>query len=223
MQEMAAFSLRLVQDVEKAVDDFAAQPAAKKIVENSADHGIAWATKSIPNAPKTDAKPFYLAPERRMLELAQKNTFSEIKNLSGDVATRLSRTLVEGYSKGEPMNKLIKRVKDATDFSRNRAITIARTETLRVGNQAAVERFKAYGVEEVEFVAALDDRVCEECERLHGNVYEMGKEPDLPIHPNCRCTYVAYYKTDERGDEWEPKEEPTSRAPSDNMEPVRVR
>jgi SPP1 gp7 family putative phage head morphogenesis protein len=210
-------------EIEKAVDEFASQPAAKKIVESSADHGIAWATESIPDAPKTDAKPFYLAPERRMLELAQQNTLSEIKGLTNDVSKRLSRTLVEGYSKGEPMNKLIKRVQDATDFSRNRAITIARTETLRVGNQAAVERFKSYGVEEVEFVAAEDDRTCEECAILHGNVYELGKEPGLPIHPNCRCTYVAYYKTDERGDEWEPKEEPTPRAPSDNMEPVRVR
>jgi SPP1 gp7 family putative phage head morphogenesis protein len=191
MQEMAAFSLRLVKDVEETIDKFAAQPAAKRVTDTSAQHGIAWATKSIPDAPKTDAKPFYLAPEKRMLEIAEQNTLSEIKGLTNDVSKRLSRTLVEGYSKGETIDQLTKRVQEAGAFSKNRAITIARTETLRVGNAAAVERFKSYNIERVEFVAAEDERTCEECASLHGKKYDIGDEPSLPIHPNCRCTYVA--------------------------------
>jgi hypothetical protein len=31
---------------------------------------------------------------------------------------------------------------------------------------------------------------CPECESLHGNEYEIGSEPALPVHPNCRCTVI---------------------------------
>lgn len=197
MQEMATFSLRVVKDVEKAIDDYAAENAARKMAQNSYDHGIKWASTSmrkqgITDDPKTDAKPLYLPPEQRMIDIFKERDLSEIKGLTSDVSRRLSRTLAEGYTKGETINQLTRRVKDATDFSRNKAITIARTETLRAGNAAAVERYASRGIEQLEYVAALDDRVCEECESLHGNIYDVGDQPDLPIHPNCRCTYVAY-------------------------------
>jgi SPP1 gp7 family putative phage head morphogenesis protein len=194
MPEMTAFSLRLVQDVEKVIDDLAALPAAKKMTEQAMAHGRKWANKSmravgvpIPDTPS----PFLLPPEQRLVELSTQKTYSEIKGLTNDASKRLSRTLTEAYSKSENINQIAKRVKVATDFSRNKAITIARTESLRAGNEAAVARYEAHGIEQVEYVAALDDRVCEECESLHGNIYELGSEPDLPVHPNCRCTYVA--------------------------------
>jgi hypothetical protein len=31
---------------------------------------------------------------------------------------------------------------------------------------------------------------CPECESLHGNEYEIGSVPALPVHPNCRCTVI---------------------------------
>lgn len=198
---MAAFVLRLVQDVEGSVDSHAARPAAIRTTDNAVKHGQKWADKAlvaqgITPASKTGTVPLSLPPERAMIELAQANMLSEIKGLTNDVSKRLSRTLVEGYSNGETINQLAKRVKVATDFSRNRAITIARTETLRVGNEAAVERYKSHGVEQVEYIAASDDVTCEECESLNGNIYELGSEPDLPIHPNCRCTYAAVIERD---------------------------
>jgi SPP1 gp7 family putative phage head morphogenesis protein len=82
-------------------------------------------------------------------------------------------------------------------MAKNKAITIARTETLAAGNAAAKERYKSAGIDKVEWVSAYDDRICEECESLHGNVYPIGDTPDIPVHPNCRCTLIPYIEKEE--------------------------
>ena len=121
---------------------------------------------------------------------------SEIKGLTGFQATGLKRELLEGFKAGETIDQIARRVRDVTGKSMNKAITIARTETLAAGNAAAKERYLEAGIERVEFVAALDDRVCEECEDLHGNTYPIGEAPSPPIHPNCRCTLVPLIAVD---------------------------
>jgi SPP1 gp7 family putative phage head morphogenesis protein len=43
-------------------------------------------------------------------------------------------------------------------------------------------------VEKVEWLSATeDDRVCDECEALNGQIFDIDSVPEIPVHPNCRC------------------------------------
>ena len=55
------------------------------------------------------------------------------------------------------------------------------------------ESFKKFcyetGVKKVKYNATLDKNTCEDCAEYDGNIYEFGKQPGLPRHPNCKCYF----------------------------------
>ena len=73
-----------------------------------------------------------------------------------------------------------------------RALKIARTETIAVSNEGALLGYEDSGVvEKSEFYAALDERVCPDCNALHGKVYKLADSHGvIPVHPNCRCVML---------------------------------
>ncbi|GAG97404.1 unnamed protein product, partial [marine sediment metagenome] len=104
----------------------------------------------------------------------------------------LRRTLIEGFAQGESIPKITRRIKGFFEETyKNRAKTIARTEVIAANSEGALKGYEVEGVQKAEFYTALDERVCEECMALHGNVYPISEAHGLiPVHPSCRCTYV---------------------------------
>jgi SPP1 gp7 family putative phage head morphogenesis protein len=105
----------------------------------------------------------------------------------------LRTTLMDGFAEGESIPKLADRVKSVFGVCKeSRAIKIARTEVIAASNEGALEGYKASEVvEKSEFFAALDERLCPECEGLHGNVYPLKEAHGLiPVHPQCRCVWL---------------------------------
>lgn len=156
-------------------------------------HGQKWADRALAlrglrNPATGITKPFYLPPEQAAIDKIKARNLMEIKGMSDELAKRMSRTLVEGFEKGETVNLLTRRIKEVSDFGKNRSVLIARTETMRAVNSAAKDRYERNGVEKVEWLAAWDDRTCPECESLNGKIFNLGEAPDLPVHPACRCT-----------------------------------
>lgn len=164
-------------------------------------HGQKWADKALSlqgltNPATGERKPFFLPPDQAAIARIQARNMMEIKGMSDELAKRMSRSLVEGFEKGETINLLTRRVKEVTDFGKQRAVTIARTETMRAVNSATKDRYERAGVTKVEWLTALDSRQCDECESLHGEVFDIDKVPDLPVHPNCRCTVIPVIESD---------------------------
>ena len=52
--------------------------------------------------------------------------------------------------------------------------------------EAAVQAYRADGVERVRWVTAVDDRRCAECKSRHGKIYPINNIPPKP-HRYCRC------------------------------------
>lgn len=52
--------------------------------------------------------------------------------------------------------------------------------------EAAVQAFKDTGAVYVEWITAVDERVCEVCGSRHGRKYRIDNVPRIP-HYNCRC------------------------------------
>jgi len=71
-----------------------------------------------------------------------------------------------------------------------RAIGIVRTEVTRLANQGAVEYYKVNDIANIKWVASFGDRTCPDCEALNGQIFKIGEEPEIPLHPMCRCTYA---------------------------------
>ena len=193
-----------IDAIEGFIDKDPANKASVTVIAAATQHGRVWADRNLGRfgftttaPPQSNAKPYYLPPEQRMIDMYEAKALSEIKGLTGYQATNLKREMLEGFKAGETINQLTRRVKSVTGKSTSKAITIARTETLAAGNAAAKERYQNAGVEMVEWVAAYDDRVCPECEGKHGNTYPIDEAPELPIHPNCRCTLVPLVTVEE--------------------------
>lgn len=106
--------------------------------------------------------------------------------LSYTLNTALTRSLVRGTS----MGALAKQIDGVMSSGYKNALRLARTETMHYLNDSALKAYKDAGVERVQFWAAEDERTCPECGALHGKEFTVGKAPILPIHPNCRCTYI---------------------------------
>lgn len=71
------------------------------------------------------------------------------------------------------------------------------TESTAIGSAARQEIFKTLGISQYRFYTKYDERTCETCGAMHGQVfpmsaYEIGVTAS-PMHPNCRCFEVPIY------------------------------
>lgn len=55
--------------------------------------------------------------------------------------------------------------------------------------RARLEAFRQTGIEQVIWVTQEDDRVCEDCEPLDGQIFDVDNVPDPP-HWGCRCRLI---------------------------------
>ena len=98
----------------------------------------------------------------------------------------LTDCLLAGKTTGELKHIL----QDDFGVSYNRADTIVRTEMAHIQTEAAKERYKDYGIEEVEILADEDERRCDVCGKLHKKRYKINEKLPIPAHPRCRCCII---------------------------------
>jgi len=81
--------------------------------------------------------------------------------------------------------------------AKQRALMIARTETIRAFHLAAIQEYRNWGVlgiyVQAEWMTAGDDKVCSVCAGHEGKLYSLDEaEGMIPVHPNCRCVCLPY-------------------------------
>ena len=117
----------------------------------------------------------------------------------------LSVSLAEGYANNEDMDDLADRVADVfggqNSIDRNQLI--ARTETMYACNYGLIEGYKSMGVTQVKWLTADDERTCEMCLDMDGEVFDIDDFPTPPAstHPACRCKGKPY-RGDEEAEDW---------------------
>lgn len=70
---------------------------------------------------------------------------------------------------------------------RTQASTLALTTVNHVVAKTRTEAYRNGGIPQVMWVSLLDDSVCDDCEALDGQVFDIADAPDPPEHWNCRC------------------------------------
>lgn len=117
--------------------------------------------------------------------------FSEIvwKN-KRQLVYNLKKIITKGLVEGKSYFNMSKELSKAMGKGVNDSLNIIRTETAHIVNQATLDRYNDSGVvEKIRIIAAEDERMCDICGEMHNTEYELGSEPILPLHPNCRCCY----------------------------------
>ena len=113
----------------------------------------------------------------------------EFKGVSDATNQQIRRVISDGMVNEQSLKTVSQSIQDATEgIGENRARMIARTETMKAINTAAVDRYKEAGIQNVSWLAAEDERVCEICGELDGQVFPIDEAPECPAHVNCRCT-----------------------------------
>lgn len=100
------------------------------------------------------------------------------------VSFETARQMATGPDPRALKKTLQARIPNINEAFKNRAETIARTETLMASGEAQERCYRRLRVGFVQYMATLDDRTCEFCAPRSGCIYWIGGVK-TPIHPNC--------------------------------------
>lgn len=128
------------------------------------------------------------------------SSFSErVWHNSQQLAASIQAKVEDMVILGKMPDDVKKEIIQEFSVSYNQADRLVRTETSYAFNTASIERYKKMGCTKVEFLAEPD--CCDECAEYEGKVFTIDAAPIIPIHPNCRCTYLPVVEdTDEEED-----------------------
>jgi SPP1 gp7 family putative phage head morphogenesis protein len=122
--------------------------------------------------------------------MADGSPLAEIFSTFGDDAARALRdVLTTGLALGDNPREIGRKLARTTEnLGRDRAVLIARTESIRAYRTAQIESYRANSDVVVgwRWVAARQTRTCPMCWAMHGTLHSL--DDPLASHPACRCT-----------------------------------
>lgn len=107
-----------------------------------------------------------------------------------DLQQTLNDNLIDCIVAGKKSTELKKSLMERFSVSYHRAETLTRTEIAHIETQAAQDRYKSYGIQQVEILADTDSRTCDICARLDHKKLSINDDMPIPVHPNCRCCII---------------------------------
>lgn len=121
----------------------------------------------------------------------QSDTFSNrLWKNTQKLATNLNDILTIGLTQGKTVTEMAINLNNQMNQGFNVSHRLIRTETMHYLNESAFKAYEDGGCTEVQLWAAEDERMCEVCGKKHGQKYTLKDRPTLPLHANCRCTYL---------------------------------
>lgn len=133
-----------------------------------------------------------------------KNIWANIDNLKARLDGLLATAMIRGDNPKEMVKYLKPLVKSTVGYSVYAAERIARTESSRVQHEAQVLSLKQNDYKYCKWY--IEPGACKYCREIaHSNsggnlpegIYEVYDCPDIPVHPNCRCSIGAYWLDEE--------------------------
>lgn len=110
----------------------------------------------------------------------------------------LQKTLQQNVILGKPPDYLIQQFSQKLGVSESNAARLLYTESAYFSQLSQGDSFRALGVDNVIFIATLDERTSQICQDMDGTVIPMKDyQPGTtvpPLHPWCRSTTAPYYK-----------------------------
>lgn len=132
-----------------------------------------------------------------------KSLLDQLPGLAGQaVATALTDAIIRGQNP----TRTASQIRTAIGGNMNRALTIARTETMRAYREASHRSLTQNGdiLQGWVWVASFSRRTCASCLALAGSVHRL--EERMESHPRCRCSQAPLIRGQkvefEKGEDW---------------------
>lgn len=106
------------------------------------------------------------------------------------LAATLNEELVQCVITGKKTTELKEQLQKRFKVSYDRADSLVRTEMAHLQTEAAKQRYKDYGITEVEVLSERDEKLCDICKPHDRERYPINGRMPVPFHPNCRCTIL---------------------------------
>ena len=189
--------------------------ALEAIAEDGAEESIASIAVEPPSGVLADANPRVIAwAKERAAELIGKKVLPSGEIIDNpdaewaiDEPTRvmLRQTITESFQSGKGIQGLAKEIENSYAFSHERAMLIARTETINAFNSGAFIGYQEMAKQGVDLEKKWVDHpgACPVCIANAAAGY-IGLNEPFPsghqhptAHPKCRCTFVAIARRDD--------------------------
>lgn len=123
--------------------------------------------------------------------------YDGLRGITEKMDDQISKILAEGIANGKNPLALAKSISDRVEkIGLTRARLLARTEVIAAHAEAKLNTYEDAGLRVVglksEWLTAGDEKVCDECDAASKEgPYETAQAHGMiPLHPNCRCTWV---------------------------------
>ena len=120
------------------------------------------------------------------------NSLLRVSKMEQTTIEEIRKILAKGYEQGESWKEQKKKIENKIK-NPVRAEMIAITELGHAYNTSTKNTYKRAGASKVAWHASLDLKTCDGCRALHGQVFDINKAPDNPLHPRCRCTWLPVF------------------------------
>lgn len=108
----------------------------------------------------------------------------------------LNEELINCVATGKKTTQLKKQLQGRFGVSYSNADMLVRTELAHIQTQAAQQRYRDYGIEQVEVLVDEDERTCPICAKHEGEKYPINAQMPVPFHPRCRCCMIPVVEID---------------------------
>lgn len=102
----------------------------------------------------------------------------------------LNDNLIDCVVAGKKTTQLKELLEHSFEVSYHRADALVRTELAHIQTTAAQQRYKDYGIEQVEVFVDEDERTCPICGKHEGDRHSVNSVMPVPFHPRCRCCMI---------------------------------
>jgi SPP1 gp7 family putative phage head morphogenesis protein len=112
------------------------------------------------------------------------------ETLAPAVVEKIRQEVIKGVALGTNFNTIARRLTETGDITRQRALSVARTEVNRVRRETTRQIYQENSdiISSWEWVAAKSTRTCVLCLAMDGTIFKLKDE--FPQHVNCRCTMI---------------------------------
>lgn len=153
--------------------------------------------QALPDAATENIQTAFLRPVHadRVGRIYTRN-LEDLNNITEAMSSQIREVLAEGVLDSRNPNQIARKVVERVDkIGITRARTLARTEIVAAHAEATLASFEEAGIHGVsnqaEFMTSEDDRVCQICASMSGDVYTLEDAKGvIPVHPNCRCRWL---------------------------------
>lgn len=128
-----------------------------------------------------------------------------LQSIAPETAQAIANALIQGVALGQGPREIARAINRVANVTLTRALTIARTETLRAYRESSRQAYLMNSGVVTAWIwhAALGPRTCAMCIAMHGTEHPLTET--MATHPNCRCAMLPKTSTPmqiESGIDW---------------------